>query len=149
MMSWHCEDAAIVHSELPFVRKRWHEIVQKYKADYDGFFDDWGMFMYTNSPFRAWGDYLTEIDVGVAELDITPEIWQAFIKMKSEIAQVALEAGGSISACHGGTRPGDVELCCYEELGEGTFDLMKQIKKMLDPNNIMNPGKYLLDEAYK
>lgn len=149
MMTWHCEDAAINHSELPFVRKRWHDIVGRYKAEYDGFFDDWGMFMYTNNPFKPWGDYLTEIDVGVAELDITPEIWQAFIRMKAEIAEVALEAGGSISACHGGTRPGDVEICCYKELAEGSFDLMKQMKKLLDPNNIMNPGKYLLDEAYE
>ena len=149
MMSWHCEDAGIVHSELPFVRSKWHEIVKRYKAEYDGYFDDWGMFMYTNNPFRAWGDYLTEVDIGVNELDMTPEIWQAFIKMKSEIAEVALEAGGSISACHGGTRPGDVEIACYKELAEGSFDLMKDIKKLLDPNNIMNPGKYLLDEAYK
>ena len=36
----------------------------------------------------------------------------------------------------------------YEELAEGQFDLMKSIKRMLDPNNIMNPGKYNLDEAY-
>jgi glycolate oxidase len=148
MMTWHCEDAAINHSELPFVRDKWHEIVKRYKAKYDGFFDDWGMFMYTSNPFRPYGEYLTEIDVGVAELDMTPEIWEAFVAMKTEIAEVALEAGGSISACHGGTRPGDVELCCYKELSEGTFDMMKDIKKMLDPNNIMNPGKYLLDEAY-
>jgi glycolate oxidase len=149
MMSWHCEDAAIVHSELPYVRKRWHEIVKRYKKQYDGYFDDWGMFMYTSNPFRAYGDYLTEVDIGVNELDMTPEIWQAFIQMKKEIAEVALEAGGSISACHGGTRPGDVEVACYQELADGSFDLMKDIKKLLDPNNIMNPGKYLLDEAYK
>jgi D-lactate dehydrogenase (cytochrome) len=29
----------------------------------------------------------------------------------------------------------------YEELGEGTVELMKTIKRTLDPDNIMNPGK--------
>jgi D-lactate dehydrogenase (cytochrome) len=29
----------------------------------------------------------------------------------------------------------------YEELGEGTVDLMKKIKRTLDPYGIMNPGK--------
>jgi hypothetical protein len=29
----------------------------------------------------------------------------------------------------------------YEELGEGTVDQMKKIKRTLDPHGIMNPGK--------
>jgi len=32
-----------------------------------------------------------------------------------------------------------------KELGEGTVDLMKQIKKTLDPLGIMNPGKLYPD----
>ena len=34
------------------------------------------------------------------------------------------------------------------EMGGG-FDVMKKIKRVLDPYNIMNPGKYLLDQAYE
>lgn len=29
----------------------------------------------------------------------------------------------------------------YEELGVGTVDLMKAIKKTIDPHNLFNPGK--------
>ena len=29
----------------------------------------------------------------------------------------------------------------YEELGEGTVELMKTIKKAVDPLNLFNPGK--------
>jgi glycolate oxidase len=60
---------------------------------------------------------------------------------------VTLKYGGSISACHGASREGDVEYV-PTELG-GAFEVMKQIKRTLDPNNVMNPGKYLLDQAYE
>lgn len=149
LLSWHCEDAAVNHSALPEVQRRWHEIARRAVERYDGMFDDWGMFMYTNNPFKPWGDYLTEIDIGINELDLTPETWAAWLETKRDLAQVVLDVGGSISACHGGTRDGDVELACHSELAGGSFELMKSIKRMLDPENIMNPGKYLLDEAYE
>jgi len=34
-----------------------------------------------------------------------------------------------------------------DELGEGTVDLMRTIKKAVDPLNIMNPGKLYPDEG--
>jgi glycolate oxidase len=148
LMSWSCEDAAITWSQLPTVKRRWYAIAEALVAKHPEHFDIWGMFMYTGNPFRPWGDFLTEIDIGVNELEMTPEIWADWVAAKTQIARVSVECGGSVSAAHGGTREGEVDVACYEELKDGQFDLMKRIKKMLDPNNIMNPGKYHLDEAY-
>lgn len=145
LMSWHCEDAAINHSKLPEVRERWHAIADSLCERFDAF-DDWGMFAYTNGAFRPGGDYLTEIDIGIWESKWDDEMWAAWVDAKREIARVAIEAGGSISACHGSCRAGEVDLVPLE-LGGG-FEVMKTVKRALDPNNVMNPGKYLLDEAY-
>ena len=144
-MSWHCEDAAITYSQLPLVKRRWHEIADRYIAEHE-VFDNWGMFFYTNNPYKGWGDFLVEIDIGIWEQRLDEHSWRAWTQLKREITQVSLDAGGSISACHGATREGEVELV-PAELG-GQFDLMLKLKRMLDPNNIMNPGKYLLDQAY-
>jgi glycolate oxidase len=78
---------------------------------------------------------------------MTPELWEEWLNCKREIANLAIDLGGSISICHGGCREGDVDVF-ERELKDGQFDLMKKIKKMLDPNNIMNPGKYNMHKAY-
>jgi glycolate oxidase len=145
-MSWHCEDAAIPYPKLPEVREKWHAIAENLRSRYD-MFDDWGMFAYTNGPFKPWGDYLTEIDIGIWEMKWDEETWAVWVDAKREIARVAIEAGGSITACHGSCREGEVDLVPME-LGGG-FEVMKKLKRTLDPNNIMNPGKYLLDQAYE
>ncbi|MBA2366684.1 MAG: FAD-binding oxidoreductase [Actinobacteria bacterium] len=145
-MSWHCEDASINWSQLPKVREKWHALVSDL-IERHPIFDDWGMFAYTNGAYKPWGDYLTEIDVGIWEQELDDESWEAWVNCKRDIAAVSLEHGGSISACHGSCRAGEVDLV-PEELGGG-FEVMKKIKKALDPNNIMNPGKYLLDSAYE
>ena len=145
-MSWHCEDASINWSQLPKVREKWHALVSDL-IERHPIFDDWGMFAYTNGAYKPWGDYLTEIDVGIWEQELDDESWAAWVNCKRDIAAVALEHGGSMSACHGSCRAGEVDLV-PDELGGG-FEIMKKIKKALDPNNIMNPGKYLLDTAYE
>ncbi len=53
--------------------------------------------------------------------------------------KACIENGGSISHHHGiGIFRGKF---MEQELGTGTYNLLKKIKKLIDPNNIMNPGK--------
>jgi glycolate oxidase len=145
-MFWHCEDAAVPYSELPAVREKWHAIASRYVEQYE-IFDDWGMFAYTNGAHKPWGDVCAEIDMGLWEERLDEAGWQAFISLKREIAQTVLDHGGSMTACHGATRAGDAELV-PQEMGGG-WDVMMGIKRLLDPNNIMNPGKQSLDQAYE
>jgi glycolate oxidase len=145
-MSWHCEDAALNYSVLPQVREEWHAIVDRYIREY-GIFDDWGMFAYTNGAFKPWADYLVEIDVGIWEQRLDDENWAAWVRCKREISEVTLKYGGSITACHGATRAGDAELV-PAEMGS-SWEVVKRVKRALDPNNVMNPGKQMMDEAYE
>ena len=146
-MSWHCEDAAINYTQLPAVREKWHAIVDRaFASSFDC--STTGACSRTRTvPSGRGGDYLTEIDVGIWEQKWDEPIWEAWVDAKREIARVAIEHGGSITACHGSCREGEVDLVPLE-LGGG-FDVMKKIKRALDPNNVMNPGKYLLDQAYE
>ena len=89
-MSWHCEDASINFSALPAVREEWHAIVDRLRERHD-MFDDWGMFAYTNAAYKPWGDYLTEIDVGIWEERWDEDSWQAWVEAKRDIAAVALK----------------------------------------------------------
>jgi glycolate oxidase len=145
-MSWHCEDAAMPYSTLPAIRERWHAIVAELRGRHD-IFDDWGMFFYTNGAYKPWGDFLVELDVGILEMDFDDESWAAWVDAKREIGRAAVELGGSLSACHGSCRAGEVDMVPIELCG--AFEVIKTIKRALDPNNVMNPGKYLLDSAYE
>ena len=142
-MSWHCEDAAINYTALPAVRAQWHAVVDRLRHSSD-VFDDWGMFFYTNG--NTGVDYLTEIDIGIWEQRLDDDAWALWVDAKRDLAAVSLAHGGSISACHGSCREGEVDLV-PEELGGG-YEVMLGIKRLMDPNNIMNPGKYGLDAAY-
>ena len=82
----------------------------------------------------------------VYEPGFNDETWAIWLELKRELAMISIEAGGSISTCHGATRAGDAELVSTE-VGENEFELMKRVKRMVDPENIMNPGKYLFDQA--
>jgi D-lactate dehydrogenase (cytochrome) len=58
--------------------------------------------------------------------------------------RIALAAGGTCTGEHGvglGKRQ-----YMIHEFGEDTLNLMKRLKRTLDPNGIMNPGKVFVEE---
>jgi glycolate oxidase len=68
-----------------------------------------------------------------------PEDVERVQKAVRILLKTVLELGGSISGEHG---IGIVKSDYLEmELGPGLVNVMKKIKKSLDPNNILNPGK--------
>jgi glycolate oxidase len=72
-----------------------------------------------------------------------PEQMKKVEQMVAEEFSVALELGGTLSGEHGvGTlkRP-----YMQKALGDVSVDIQKMIKQVLDPKNILNPGKVLPD----
>lgn len=64
-----------------------------------------------------------------------------FEKLKDELFYYALSIGGTLSGEHGiGTQK---KKYLKDALDKNAYETMKQIKNLLDPNNIFNPGKTL------
>lgn len=57
------------------------------------------------------------------------------------MGETAIEMGGTCTGEHG-VGAGKMELL-EQEMGEGSMQMMRRIKREFDPKNIMNPGKVL------
>jgi D-lactate dehydrogenase (cytochrome) len=67
------------------------------------------------------------------------DLWDRATKANREIVIHAIELGGGASGEHGiGLEKKEF---MDKQHGKSIF-LMKEIKKLIDPNNIMNPGKF-------
>ncbi len=75
-----------------------------------------------------------------------PEHWEKVKKIALEFIGMTLEKGGTVSAEHGVGMAKSPYI--GEQLGE-SLDVMKGIKKTLDPNNILNPGKMGFDDSIR
>ncbi|HEY4602412.1 MAG TPA: glycolate oxidase subunit GlcD [Cerasibacillus sp.] len=65
-------------------------------------------------------------------------------KAFAEIFEKAIELGGTITGEHG---VGVMKLpYLHLKVGEAGLEVMRQIKKALDPNNILNPGKIFVQQ---
>ncbi len=71
-----------------------------------------------------------------------PEEWDKMLKMEKEIFDVVIKRRGALSAEHG---IGVAKIPFVKQaVGKG-LEVMRALKRALDPNNILNPGKMGLD----
>ncbi len=76
-----------------------------------------------------------------------PEEYQTAERAVGEVFSICLDLGGTLSGEHG---IGIAKARYIEsELGKTGMELMKRIKAVFDPNNILNPGKITPEEAKK
>ena len=74
-------------------------------------------------------------------MDTNKEIqWESAKKAVAEIYDFVRSVGGTTSAEHG---IGLSKAAAFRKEKAGTLELMRQIKKVFDPNNILNPGKLM------
>ncbi len=73
-------------------------------------------------------------------LNLKDEIqFRNYVNAKSQMYELAINLGGTISAEHG---VGKEKISYIEStLDKASINLMKNIKRIFDPNNILNPGK--------
>jgi len=72
--------------------------------------------------------------------------WDTMKEVSKDLIDLALRFKGTLTAEHGTGMSKSPYI--KRELGE-TIEVMKEIKKALDPNNILNPGKMGFDDSIK
>jgi len=123
------EDIVVPISKLPEAIRRLNEIGKKY-----------------NTKFYV----IAHIGDGNLHPNIVIEDREARERIFEEIARMAIELGGSVSGEHGiGTQKAKLMAeQIIKHNGPRVLDIMYQIKKLLDPEGIMNPNKYV-ELAYR
>ena len=121
------EDLGIPPTKIPEVIKRAQEISDKYDL------------LLTTFGHIGDGNVHTTL---VTDMRSKAE-WERLRPATDELAELALEMGGTITAEHG---TGLARAPYIEKQLGPALDVMRSIKKALDPNNILNPGKMGLEK---
>lgn len=118
------DDMAVPISKIPFTVKAFHEISDRH-----------GIIIAT---YGHAGDGNLHTKVLMDPLD--PEHWRHGEEATKEIFDVVNKAGGTTTGEHG---TGITKAPFMRNERATLIEIMKKIKKTLDPNNIMNPGKMM------
>lgn len=125
------EDATVPHDKIPDMFQKLKEIREKY---------DIHLVVFGHA-----GDGNLHPNIICDKRD-TEEMIRVE-KAVEEIFRAAVELGGTLSGEHG---IGTLKAPFMEmELGAAGLDMMKRIKQIWDPNNILNPGKIFPEEGQK
>ena len=110
-----------------------HEVERKYRLP----LPTYGHAADGNVHTQVMNRYLENGEFG----DEIPNWREAYEKVRKDIYQDAIQRGGVISGEHG---VGLLKLdYIAENLGEANIDMMRAIKKAMDPLGIFNPGKVI------
>jgi len=125
------EDLVVPKKQIPSLISKLKACVRKYSA--------------TVYAFGHLGDGNIHADVSVEK---TMDISNSNIeKMRREIYEITISLGGTITAEHG---IGLSKIPYLDiALDEKEIDLMRKIKEVFDPKNILNPGKIFPDQRSK
>jgi glycolate oxidase len=125
------EDATVPRSKIPDMCRRLQEIKQKYNLHL--------------VVFGHAGDGNLHPNI-IADKSDKEEMHRVELAV-AEIFEAAIALGGTLSGEHG---IGTMKAPFMEmELGAAGLDMMKRIKQVWDPNNIMNPGKIFPESGQK
>jgi FAD/FMN-containing dehydrogenase len=94
-------------------------------------------------PFGHIGDGNIHFNISVPEGGDTPLFLARWDEISHIVHDIVHEFGGSISAEHGIGVMKRNEIARYKSAAE--IETMRALKRTLDPNNILNPGKVLPD----
>jgi len=121
------EDLGIPPTKIPEVIKRAQEISDKYNL------------LITTFGHIGDGNVHTTFVTDMRSRDE----WERLRPAADELAELALEMGGTVTAEHG---TGLARAPYIEKQLGPALDVMRTIKNALDPNNILNPGKLGLEK---